>query len=373
MFYEGISADKMICFTLYGVTATVALIATVYLLCRRGNAFAPGVTPPLRLRRWTAAFFAAATLSHAWWFFFYLFSCAILSTAHIAIAVIDSMTLMITIAGTLLAMLQDRRRPVWPVVVAMIPIVLLGAVLIVSPSAFLMSVLIGCFLTVCLLFTLYMVVAVRQYNRWLCDNFADLENKRVWLSQLLVVAVCLLFVFYTNDDGNPIKFTVMTACDLLLFPLLLWRVETLPQLTVAPLAEQTDPPGQQEQPGLETLPVSDIQLQPVERLLAAHCVATKLYLQHELTLAQLAKALGSNRTYLSHYFSSKGTTYNAYINDLRIDHFVSRYREALANGQTVTAQQLANESGYRSYSTFSLAFKQRMGQSVTAWMRSVAP
>jgi len=37
-----------------------------------------------------------------------------------------------------------------------------------------------------------------------------------------------------------------------------------------------------------------------------------------------------------------------------------------------TAQQLAHESGYRNYSTFSLAFKQRMGQTVTAWMRNNA-
>ena len=51
---------------------------------------------------------------------------------------------------------------------------------------------------------------------------------------------------------------------------------------------------------------------------------------------------------------------------------MSLYREATATGQTVTAQQLANDSGYRSYSTFSLAFKQRMGQSVTAWMREMA-
>jgi len=34
----------------------------------------------------------------------------------------------------------------------------------------------------------------------------------------------------------------------------------------------------------------------------------------------------------------------------------------------VPAKQLAARSGYRSYSTFSLAFKQRMGQSVTAWI-----
>lgn len=37
----------------YRVTGVVPLIAAVYLLLRRGNAIAPGVTPPVRLRRWT--------------------------------------------------------------------------------------------------------------------------------------------------------------------------------------------------------------------------------------------------------------------------------------------------------------------------------
>jgi AraC-like DNA-binding protein len=100
-------------------------------------------------------------------------------------------------------------------------------------------------------------------------------------------------------------------------------------------------------------------------------VDTKLYLQHDLSVVQLAKTIGTNRLYLSQYFSCQGTTYNAYINDLRIGHFVSLYREAAADKRNFTAQQLANECGYRSYSTFTLAFKQRMGQSVTAWMREM--
>ena len=106
----------------------------------------------------------------------------------------------------------------------------------------------------------------------------------------------------------------------------------------------------------------------VKPLLQQHCVAQQLYLQNDLTLSQLAKAIGTNRLYLSQYFARQGLTYNAYINDLRINHFICLYREAVSNHQPFTAQQLANDSGYRSYSTFSLAFKQRMGQSVTAWM-----
>ena len=93
-------------------------------------------------------------------------------------------------------------------------------------------------------------------------------------------------------------------------------------------------------------------------------------MQHDLTVAQLAQAVGVNRLYLSQYFSRQGLSYNAYINDLRINHFVSLYQEAVASQRSFTAQQLAHDSGYQSYSTFSLAFKQRMGQTVTAWIRN---
>ena len=80
----------------------------------------------------------------------------------------------------------------------------------------------------------------------------------------------------------------------------------------------------------------------------------------------------ANRLYLSQYCTQQGIHYNTYINNLRIDHFVNLYRKATASGKSFTAQQLADGSGYRSYSTFSHAFKQRMGETVTAWMHETA-
>ena len=59
-----ISAEWILFFILYGITGMVPLIAALYLLLRRGNAIAPGVTPPVRLRRWTASFFVVLSLSH---------------------------------------------------------------------------------------------------------------------------------------------------------------------------------------------------------------------------------------------------------------------------------------------------------------------
>ena len=52
----------------YGGSMIFSLIASIYLLCRRSNAIASEVTPPLRLRRWVAAFFAVMLLSHVWWY-----------------------------------------------------------------------------------------------------------------------------------------------------------------------------------------------------------------------------------------------------------------------------------------------------------------
>ena len=115
-----------------------------------------------------------------------------------------------------------------------------------------------------------------------------------------------------------------------------------------------------------------IDLDQIEQLLAEHCVAPQLYLQHDLTLQQLAQAIGTNRYYLSQYFSRNSITYNTYINNLRINHFIRLYDKAVAAGQPVGAQQLAQESGFRSYSTFGRAFMQRTGQSVTVWMRGTA-
>ena len=359
-------------FILYVVTGVVPLLAALYLWFYRGNAIAPGVTPPVRLRRWAASFFSVAVLGHVWWLVFYIYYGDALSMDNLihsagywAIVILEYVTQLTTLAGTLLSMLQDRRRTVWPVLVVMLPIVALGGALMVSPDMLLMQIAFAYVVLLYVLFTVYMVFAVRRYGRWLNDNYADLENKKVWLSQ-----------------------TVTLGC-LLLFVLLLWRVETLPQLD-APSADETyTPPALERQVSTatpestfvpDTMPITstqaeqpsanpiNIDVDQMEQLLKEYCVAAQLYLEKELTLQMLAQAVGTNRYYLSQYFSRQGITYNIYINNQRINHFVSRCQELAAAGQNIPIQQLALASGFRSYRTFSRAFLQRTGQSVTEWL-----
>ena len=360
---------------LYGGVGLAALIACIYLCLCKSNAFAPDITPPVPLRRWAAAFFAVASLGHIWWYLFYIYSGDFNSVSYLVVALLDCLGLLTTIAGTLFAMLQDRKRPVWPIIIATIPYAVFLVLNIAYPDGHFIYIAIAYFLLIYLLFTIYMVYAVRQYGRWLHDNYADLEHEEVWMSHVLVIVLLLLIITYGFDADDIIISYFVQLIGLALIGLLLWRVETLPQLNSiiveqenclpAPeMSQEPDFPSRAQQP--LTIPSN------IEQLLAERCMATQLYLQHDLTLSQLAQAVGTNRSYLSQYFSRNGTTYNAYINDLRINHFMSLYRETIAAQQAIVAQQLASDSGYRSYSTFSLAFKQRMGQSVTAWMRETA-
>ena len=380
---EPISAEMVLFFILYGVTGAVAFFAALYLLLRRGNAFAPDVTPPLHLRRWAASFFAVSVLGHVWWYLFYIHSADIFSaddllhsTGYVMTVVLDCVTLLTTIAGTLLAMLQDRRRPVWPVFVAMLPFVVMGGAILVWPSKLLMQIAIAYILLLYALITVYVAFAVRQYGRWLRDNYADLERKEVWLSHVLLLVFLLAVIFYTLIENSVALFFLFHFVELSLFIFLLWRVETLPQLTensgdeqsLTSNNESTHHPSTPREVGYTAIS-GYVDMKKMEQMLADHCVDTHLYLQRDLTLQQLAQALGTNRSYLSQYFSRQSLTYNTYINNLRINYFVRRYQAVAASGTPFTVQQLASESGYRSYSTFSLAFKQRMGQSVTAWMR----
>ena len=357
-----IPAGLILFFILYGITGVVPAIAAVYLLLRRANAIAPGITPPMRLRRWTASFFAVTTLAHVWWLLFYIYSGDLHSVAYLVIVMVDCMLLFVTFAGMLLAMLQDRRRPVWPALVTMIPFVALCGAVMAFPSKLFEQITVAYLVLLGLLFTVHMIFAIRQYGRWLNDNYADLENKKVWLCQAVALGCMLLFVLYVFAvDMVLIWFLRIT--ELVLVGLLLWRVETLPLL-----AQNTAEPSPNPQHLTPTSTISTIDLEQIDRLLKEHCVATQLYLQHELSLQDLAQAIGTNRSYLSQYFSRKSITYNTYINNLRIDYFIKRYQELTAARQAVVAQELAYESGFSSYRTFSRAFTQRMGQCVTTWM-----
>ena len=340
---------------LYGGVTMLCLVAALYLLFRKANTIAPEVTSPVRLRRWTAAFLLVSAFAHVWWL---LGVCHPLTkdpiAGYAALCCLDTITVFPTMIGTLLAMLQDKRRPLWPFCLALLPFLLLYPLYIASKdSVYLTSIYVYALLFI-VFFTLFMVFSVRRYGRWLQDNYADLEHKEIRMSLLVLAVFFIFFAMYETAETGRVIAYLLQVDILVLTGLLVLRVETLQELipTVPAVQEASSP-----------IPDS------IGPLLEKNCEAAQLYLQHDLTLAQLAQVIGTNHTYLSKYFAQQGLTYNAYINGLRIRHFMHLYLASVSGHRMVTAQQLAFESGFRSYSTFSAAFKQNTGMTVTAWTR----
>ena len=342
---------------LYGGVIMLSVVSALYLLLRRGNAIAPEVSSPVRLRRWAAAFLLVCAFSHVSWGY-YAYHHSI--TVYIIVCALDVVMLFPTTAGILMSMLQDRRRPIWPVLIMLVPPIVLFVLSLIRGNDSLFVPLSIYLIAMYALLMIFMFFAVRRYGRWLRDNYADLENKEIWQSLLIMAGFLLFFIMYSSTtEGNRILGYLLQIDCIIIVLLILWRVETIQQLS-----ENAQSTVKANAP--INAPTK------IGALLKKHCENKKLYLQKDLTLAQLAAAIGTNRYYLSKHFAQQGITYNAYINGLRVNHFINLYHEAVADHRIVTAQDLAFQSGFHSYSTFSATFKQNTGMTVTQWMCSAA-
>ena len=354
----------------------LSLIACSYLLFRRGNAFAPDITSSARLRRWTAALFASTTLSHVW----YLPGVFLTSDDDIVLhdlvgGLLDYMTVIPLSIVIMLCMLQDSRRPLWLAWAMVTPLILGVAVCIAIRSYALLPMILTYLLLLSIGLLIYMVRAIRQYGRWLRDNYADLEHKEVRQSFVVMAFLLLISNIYEFGFEWPAYDYVVQVLGIVIVCYLLWRVETLSDLSI-PI--QSDKPIAVNDADEETDTTEDVEDNAllsirynIGPLLKQYCEDTQLYLQYDISLSQLATLIGINRSYLSKHFALQGMTYNAYINSLRIQHFINLYHETVETHQPVSAQQLAYQSGFRNYNTFNAAFKKIKGMTATEWMQRV--
>ena len=362
--YEQYGLSDPFFLMLYGGVSMLALTECCYMLVALRSTLAPQIVPPRGLRYWTAAFFAAVAASHVWW--------ATLSivwlrddrlTRDIVAIMLDYITLVPLVMAVLLRLMQDRKRKLWPFFVAHIPIIAIAIYGIIAQNPEAKDYMFYYQVAIIVVFIIYAVRALIQYDRWLHDNYADLEYKEVWQSLLLLAGVLAFYYVYTSNSGELFHEYLSQVNTLIILIFLSWRVETLQMLLHSDAdvvsADTIQTPSVSANTGLD-----------IGSMLQNYCEATQLFLRHDLTLSELASAIGTNRTYLSSYFSQLGDTYNAYINRLRIAHFIQLYHEAVSQSRPFTALELSQQCGYRTYRTFSAAFRQHMGITVTAWMKS---
>jgi len=231
--YEYRGLQDVVFLMLYGGVTLLAVLVCLYLLLRRGNTFVGEDIKSSRvMRRWTAALMAAIAASHVWWYaigVYWLADDWLVRT--IMVITLDNITLVPLMMAVLLSMLQDCRRPLWPWLIAQVPVVII-AVVGMHERNWLLGYEMTYYwqLAVIAVFVTYYIFALRRYGRWLLDNYADLDHKEVW--QSLVFAVCLLSVYatYTSNAGEMTREYLSQFITIIIIAFLVWRVETLQEL-----------------------------------------------------------------------------------------------------------------------------------------------
>lgn len=112
-------------------------------------------------------------------------------------------------------------------------------------------------------------------------------------------------------------------------------------------------PSQVKQP--DEVPVQD-NVYDIATMLRKDCEEKLVFCNPELTLADLAATIGTNRTYLGIWFSENGTTFYQYINTLRV-----RHAAALLLDTSLTIGHVQTESGFTNRATFGKYFTEFYG------------
>lgn len=192
-------------------------------------------------------------------------------------------------------------------------------------------------------------VKVRRRIKYIRDNFSNIDHIDVaWLKSVFafVIITQLLWLF------TSLYATVLVDVVYYLSVILLWLMVLNYSWNFRPIDEELEHASHADAKSS----VSVIREGMLEQLVEEQ----QLYLKKNLTLADLAVAMNSNRTYVSNYLSQvRGQTFYDYINQLRIERVsVPLMREH----PEYKLDFVAHESGFASISTFRRAFIKLTGQ-----------
>jgi hypothetical protein len=138
----------------------------------------------------------------------------------------------------LLRLLQDRRRKVWPWLVAHLPVAVLAVVAVWRGDAGLLSgeggrpgPMVMYQMALIAVFAACYVLALRRYKRWLLWNFADLEHKEVWQSLVVLAVIMAVYAVYMTNGGSLFREYLSQWLSVGIIAFVVWRTETLQAMT----------------------------------------------------------------------------------------------------------------------------------------------
>ena len=199
-------------------------------------------------------------------------------------------------------------------------------------------------------------IKVRRYIRYIRANYSNIDEIDVsWLRQVFFFCIFsqLLWLFISllgNAWGDVIYYLSI---------IVLWSVVLYYGYSLRPIVIDTT---------LEPVPEMPTKGYSFAGVLEQITEEQELYLNKNLTLIDLAKAVGSNRTYVSNYLMQvRHQTFYDFINDLRLQR---KALPMMEQHPEFTIEHIASESGFNSTSTFRRAFTKLVGISPSQYRQA---
>ncbi len=192
---------------------------------------------------------------------------------------------------------------------------------------------------------IYVATSVQRYNKALSDNYSNVEHLNVkWLSSVtILMTVCVSMWLYSCIYTSWLNDTIYYMTSLVLWVVIYYygRNQRTPEKTEVEAVEQ------------EVMEVERSYVPDFSAKLSVAMEEKQLYLNPDITIAELALEVGSNRTYLSNYLNQTlGTNFYDYINGWRIQYAQS----LLINEPQLPVGDVRVRSGFNSKATFNRLF-----------------
>lgn len=204
-------------------------------------------------------------------------------------------------------------------------------------------------------------VKMKRYLSYVRKNFSNIDDIDVsWLKPVFAFAIVSQLAWLFTSLFATVTMDIIYYISIIL----LWLMVLHYSWNFRPIVVEQE----QEQPqNIHRNPSSAI----VEGVLERIVEEQQLYLVKNLTLTDLAAAMGTNRTYVSNYLSQvRGQTFYDYINQIRIE---KKSVPLLREHPEYTLDYVANESGFASISTFRRAFLKLTGKTPRQFITDSTP
>ncbi len=215
-------------------------------------------------------------------------------------------------------------------------------------------------------FLLLILKMLHQYQNKLLDRFSEIEDFSLnWLKILIYSTIGLLILFMI-----PAAFEILTDHRMFNIYYPLWISSSILIYWIGYstwIRNQKVVPEEAEELNSKDVSLSDNTKQYHEHLMRS-MLDDKMYLKQDLSLKTLAKALGISSGYLSQIINQyEQKNFFEFVNSFRVEEVKKKILDAQYSHLSILG--IAFESGFKSKSTFNLAFKKLEGITPTAFKK----